>query len=86
MMTINKLTRRQRLSLWWSFLRARIVGQWRKRIVIPYQRRKSIPKDEFDPSLDMDPLAVIEMNRGERDAYFKDLTSRRKKAHDANLD
>ncbi|MDO8669668.1 MAG: hypothetical protein Q7K65_05235 [Candidatus Buchananbacteria bacterium] len=44
-----------------------------------------IRKDEFHKSLDMDKNALLDMNPKQREAYIKDLTIRRQKAHDRDI-
>lgn len=45
-----------------------------------------VPKDEFDPSLDMDLGAMLKMNKAEQERYCIDLVRRRQAAHEADQD
>jgi len=45
-----------------------------------------IRKNEFHKSLDIDPNALTEMTREEREEYMNDLVKRRNIAHERDLD
>ena len=63
-----------------SFLSKTKRRIWNKHLLL-WWYQLWIRKDEFHKSLDMDPDAVIEMNKKETKQYFANLTGRRKKAH-----
>ena len=45
-----------------------------------------IRKDEFHRSLDMDLLAMLAMNKKQKERYVEDLTRRRSIAHERDMD
>ena len=62
------------------------VCEWHKRVVVPFVRwRNPVPKSEFDPSLNMDVLAMSRMSDKQLDRYLKDLAWRRHLAHEREL-
>lgn len=46
-----------------------------------FWNRLWIRKDEFHPSLDIDPIASSYMTKEERELYYKDIVRRREIAH-----
>lgn len=61
--------------------------EWRRRVTIPLARwLRTVPKDEFDPSLDLDVPAMLRMTEKERRIYDQDLARRRYRAHERDLD
>ena len=57
---------------------------WNKRFRL-WWRQLWIRKDEFHNSLDIDPEAMMEMDKRERGGYFSNLMNRRKTAHQRDL-
>ncbi len=68
---------------WWLVLKffpykiKRII--WNKHIMVRWQRLW-IRKDEFHPSLNMNPKAMVEMSKEEKRRYLEDLCHRRRVA------
>lgn len=57
---------------------------WNKHLLL-WWYRFWIRKDEFHKSLDMDILAMMEMNKEERKKYLLDLLKRREIAHQRGM-
>lgn len=57
---------------------------WHKHILLAWHRLW-IRKDEFHSSLDMDPLAMLEMDDNEKEKYCMNLAQLRQIAHDRDL-
>ena len=76
------------LIVWWydvKLLPSKIKRRiWNKHILL-WWYKLWIRKDEFHHSLDMDGVAMLEMNEQERKKYFVNLVRRREKAHQRNL-
>ena len=76
------------LIVWWYDVKS-LPGKikrriWNKHILLLWHKLW-IRKDEFHKSLDMDPVAMLEMNKKERKKYFADLVKRREEAHQRDL-
>lgn len=56
------------------------VRIWRWRIRSRWYRLW-IRKDEFHPSLDIDPMSLAALSPGDRSEYLRDLARRRQIAH-----
>ena len=57
---------------------------WNKHILLTWHRLW-IRQDEFHSSLDLDPLALMEMDETEREKYIADLIRRRMLAHNREV-
>ena len=57
---------------------------WNKHILL-FWHRLWVRKDEFHKSLDMNGVAMLEMNKKERKKYITDLVRRREIAHQRDI-
>lgn len=76
------------LYVWWLDVKS-LPGKIKRRIwnkhILLWWHKLWIRKDEFHHSLDMDGLAILEMDKRELKEYRADLVRRRQIAHERDL-
>lgn len=76
------------IYFWWFDVKS-LLGKTKRRIwnkhILLWWHRLYIRKNEFHCSLNMDVLAILEMDEQETKKYFADLARRRKIAHQRDL-